>query len=86
MFIFERREMMDKVLVNDLMKSGTQEIYIKEVTAETVGELIDLLSTIPKDYKVSISGMGMYSVAIDDVEKAILIDDSNWIDAHIKID
>ena len=74
---------MNKVLVDNLMSAGTQEIYIKEGTAETVGELIDLLSTIPKDYKISLSGMGMYSIAIDDVEKTVLIDDSKWIDEHI---
>lgn len=75
---------MIKVLVDDLMRSGTQEIYIKEGTAKTVGELIDLLSTIPKDYKVSISGMGMYSIAIDDDEEQILIDDAKWIFDHIQ--
>lgn len=74
---------MKKVTVLNLISPGEQEIYIKDGTAKTVGELIELLSSIPKDYKVSLSGINMYSVAIDDVEKAILIDDSKWIDEHV---
>lgn len=72
-----------EVTVLDLISPGEQEIYIKDGTAKTVGELIELLSSIPKDYKVSLSGICTYSVAVDDVEKAILIDDAKWIDEHV---
>lgn len=74
---------MNKCKAIDLMRAGEQDIYIKEGTTTTVGELIDLLSTIPKNYKVSLSGMNAYAIAVDDESEAILIDDATWIDEHI---
>lgn len=74
---------MNKCKAIDLMRTGEQDIYIKEGTATTVGELIDLLSTIPKNYKVSLSGMNTYAIVVDDESEAILIDDATWIDEHI---
>lgn len=73
---------MNKCKAIDLMRTGEQDIYIKEGTT-TVGELIDLLSTIPKNYKVSLSGMNAYAIAVDDESEAILIDDATWINEHI---
>lgn len=69
-----------EVATKDLIKSEEQKIHILDGSAETVGELIDLLSTIPKDYKLSLSGMNCFAIAVDDIEKSILIDDVNWIE------
>ena len=74
---------MKKVTADGLIGKGKQEIYIKDGTATTVGELIELLSGVPKDYHISLSGYSKYAVAIDDVNKAILIDDAKWIDEHV---
>ena len=74
---------MKKVTVCDLIKPEKQEIYIKDGTATTVGELIDLLSTLPRDYSMSLCGIFEYAVAVDDINKAILIDEAKWIDEHV---
>lgn len=69
--------------VKDLMRPGKRLIYIQDGTAKTVGELIDLLSSIPRDYDVSLSGYTEYAIAVDPDGKAILIDDAKWIDEHV---
>lgn len=69
-----------KRVFTDLFSGEKHEIYIKEDTAKTVGELIELLSTIPKDYRVSLCGFCEYAIAVDDTDKSILIDDAKWID------
>ena len=69
-----------EAITKDLTKSEEQKIHILDGSAETVGELIDLLSTIPKYYKVSLSGMNSFAIAVDDIDKAICIDDVNWIE------
>ena len=58
-------------------------VYAKK-GAETVGELIELLSTIPKDYTVSVCGISDFSIAVYDNEKGILLDDSNWIEENVE--
>lgn len=74
---------MKEVTVTNLIRPGECKIYIKEGTAKTVGELIELLADIPKDYEVSLCGYSEYAVAIDDVSKSILLDDAKWIDEHV---
>ena len=74
---------MKEVTVKNLIRPGECKNYIKDGTATTVGELIELLSGIPKDYHISLSGYTEYAIAIDDVNKAILIDDAKWIDEHV---
>lgn len=76
-------QIMKEVVALDLIKPGEQKIYIKDGSAQTVGELIELLSAIPKDYELSLSGMSEYTIAVDDESKAILIDDAKWIDEHV---
>ena len=56
---------------------------IIEKTASTVGELIDILKEIPKDYNISITGMNAYSIAVDDENKGILLDDPDWIEEDV---
>lgn len=56
---------------------------IIDKVATTVGELIDILKEIPEDYAISITGMSAYSVAVDDENKSILLDDPNWVEEHV---
>lgn len=56
---------------------------IIDKSATTVGELIDILKEIPKDYSISITGMSAYSVAVDDENRGILLDDPDWIEEDI---
>ena len=58
-------------------------IRIIDKTATTVKELRELLSEIPDDYKVSLSGMNGYAVAVDDENKSILLDDPKWIEEDV---
>ena len=56
---------------------------IIDKVATTVGELIDILKEIPEDYAISITRMHAYSVAVDDENKSILLDDPNWIEEDV---
>lgn len=49
-------------------------------TADTVGELIELLKKIPKDYDVSLSGMNTFGILMDTENKTILMDDVSFIE------
>lgn len=55
---------------------------IIDKVATTVGELIDILKEIPEDYSISLTGMNTYSVAVDDENKSILLDDPNFIEEY----
>ena len=68
---------------NIVMKDKKPRVYILEGDMDTVGNLIELLTHIPKDYKVSLCGMNDISIAVDDTERTILIDDSTFIETHI---
>ena len=68
---------------NIVMKDKKPRVYILEGDMDTVGNLIELLTRIPKDYKVSLCGMNDISIAVDDKEQTILIDDSTFIETHI---
>ncbi len=65
----------------DLVIEGKYESEYALVKGEcsTVGELIKLLSKIPKSYKVCLSGVSDYGVLADLKNKAILIDTTEYI-------
>ena len=65
------------------MKDKKQRVCILEGEMDTVGNLMELLTHIPKDYKVSLCGMNDISIAVDDKERTILIEDSTFIDTHM---
>ena len=65
------------------MKDKKQRVCILEGEMDTVGNLMELLTHIPKDYKVSLCGMNDISIAVDDTERTILVDDSTFIETHI---
>ena len=65
------------------MKDKKQRVCILEGEMDTVGNLMELLTHIPKDYKVSLCGMNDISIAVDNTERTILIDDSTFIETHI---
>ena len=52
-------------------------LKILEGSVSTVGELLKMLKNIPEDYSISLSGMNSYSIAVDDENKSILLDDTN---------
>ena len=58
-------------------------LKILEGSVSTVGELLKMLKNIPEDYSISLSGMNSYSIAVDDENKYILLDDTNWIEETI---
>lgn len=58
-------------------------LKILEGSVSTVGELLKMLKNIPEDYSISLSGMNSYSIAVDDENKSILLDDTNWIEETI---
>lgn len=53
-------------------------------TPETVGEFLDLLLNAGVEYSISIAGMSDVSIAIDNEKQTVLIDDSKFIEEHIK--
>lgn len=65
------------------MKDKKQRVCILEGEMDTVGNLMELLTHIPKDYKVSLCGMNDISIAVDGTERTILIDDSTFIETRI---
>lgn len=46
----------------------------------TVGKLIKVLKQIPKDYKIGLSGMNTFSIAVDNENGTILLDDVGFIE------
>lgn len=58
-------------------------IRILEKSASTVGELKSLLSDLSDDYSVSLSSINSYSIAVDDENKSILLDDTDWIEETV---
>ena len=47
---------------------------------DTVGKLIEVLKQIPKDYKISLSGMNAFGIAVDNENGAVLLDDVSFIE------
>lgn len=54
-------------------------VHMFKGTANTVGELIEQLSTLDKNYTISFCGMSEYALLVDDMNNCILIDDPNSI-------
>ena len=58
-------------------------LKIIDKSASTVKELIDILSEVPGDYKLTPNGVADFSVAVDNEAKDILIDNSKWIEENV---
>lgn len=59
-------------------------LKVIDKSVNTVKELIDILSEIPGDYKLTPCDVADFAVAVDDENKDILIDSSRLIDETVK--
>ncbi|MCR5542859.1 MAG: hypothetical protein K6F55_01820 [Eubacterium sp.] len=60
--------------------SYTEEYTLVSGKCNTVGDLIELLGKIPKDYFVNATGQYDYGIAVDEKNKTVLIDTTDFIE------
>lgn len=80
---FEQLRLVKAILEPELIDTTSQRIEVIDGAADTVSELMMLLTKVPGNYDVSLSGMNTYAIAVDHVDKSILLDDVNWIEQHV---
>jgi len=80
---FEQLRLVKAILDPEPIDTTSQRIEVIDGEADVVSELMMLLTKVPGNYSVSLTGMPGFSIAVDHVDKAILLDDPNWIEEHV---
>lgn len=79
----EQLRIVKAILEPEIMDTTNNRIEVIDGAANTVSELMMLLAKVPGNYDVSLTGMNSYSIAVDHVDEAILLDDPKWIEEHV---
>ena len=82
-YSLQQLRLVKAILEPDPIDTTSQRIEVIDGAADVVSELMMLLTKVPGNYSVSLTGMPGFAIAVDHVDEAILLDDPNWIEEHV---